>query len=288
MTSDGNPSAGDLFVAALEIEVSKRDRWLAENCADETLLSEVKSLLAAHDAAGDFLVSPVIDTNLETEFGIETEDLSGTEISVFVLEKVLGRGGMSAVYLGRRTDGQVEQSVAIKVIRRGMDSSAILARFQTERQALAALEHPNIARFIDAGATESGRPYLVMEFVDGLPIDQYCDKNELTIDARVDLFCRVCEAVQHAHSRLVVHRDLKPSNILISQDGQVKLLDFGISKLLDTPLEPNAAGMTVTVQRMMTPRYASPEQIRGEAISTGTDVYSLGVMLYEMLTGQAP
>ncbi len=292
MTERQEPSAGDLFADALEIPAADRARWLDEHCADASIRHEVDSLLASHEEAGDFLQTPVVDTDEYGDEDLDVEDLSGSRVGPYRLERVLGRGGMSAVYLGVRADGDFEQSVAVKVIRRGMDSGPILRRFRTERRLLASLEHPNIARLIDGGATDGGRPYLVMESVDGLPIDRYCEQRKLSVAARLDLFRGVCEAVQHAHGRLVVHRDLKPSNILVSEDGRVKLLDFGIAKLLqpqagsDDGLE--AAGLTATAQRMMTPRYASPEQVRGESISTATDIYSLGVLLYELLTGQPP
>jgi len=288
MTERPNPTAGDLFADALKISAAQRAGWLDEHCADPAVRAEVDSLLASHDKAGDFLLNPVVDTDQYGDEALELEDLSGGSVGRFRLVRVLGRGGMSAVYLGKRTEGDFAQEVAVKVIRRGMDSGPILRRFHTERRALASLEHPNIARLIDGGATDDGRPYLVMEYVDGLPIDRYCEQRQLSIAARLDLFRGVCEAVQHAHGRLVVHRDLKPSNILIGDDGRVKLLDFGIAKLLQPSDETDMPGLTVTVQRMMTPRYASPEQVRGESITTATDIYSLGVLLYELLTDKPP
>ena len=284
MTDRHDPDAGDLFADALEIPAARRAQWLDEHCRGATIRAEVDSLLASHEEAGDFLLTPAVDTDQYADEDLEVEDLSGSRVGPYRLVHVLGRGGMSAVYLGERVDGDFQQTVAVKVIRRGMDSGPILRRFRTERRALAALEHPNIARLIDGDETADGRPYLVMEYVNGLPIDRYCEQRQLSIAARVDLFRGVCEAVQHAHGRLVVHRDLKPSNILVSDDGRVKLLDFGIAKLL----EPRDMGLTATVQRMMTPRYASPEQVRGEPVTTATDIYSLGVLLYELLTDKPP
>ncbi len=288
MNDRPNPSAGDIFTDALKIPEAERTLWLDEHCGTSALRDEVDSLLASHEQAGDFLLMPMVDTDLYNEEALEAEDLSGCRVGPYRLVRVLGRGGMSAVYLGERHDGDFDQSVAVKVIRKGMDSGHILQRFRTERRALAALEHPHIARLIDGGATTDGRPYLVMEYVDGLPIDRYCEQRQLSLTAILDLFRDVCEAVQHAHGRLVVHRDLKPGNILVGDDGRVKLLDFGIAKLIQPEPEDGFAGLTVTVQRMMTPRYASPEQVRGESITTATDIYSLGVLLYELLTNKPP
>src|SRR5262249_25625550 len=194
---------------------------------------------------------------------------------------------MGAVYEADRDDEQFRQQVAIKIIKRGMDTDFVRDRFLRERQILATLDHPHIARLFDGGATEDGRPYFVMEFVDGEPITDYCRRRELPLDEKLKLFRDVCSAVQHAHQKLVVHRDLKPSNILVTADGTPKLLDFGIAKLL-APDTGEAVTRTETAIRLMTPDYASPEQVRGGAITTATDVYSLGVSLYELLTGRRP
>ena len=198
------------------------------------------------------------------------------------MEKI-GHGGMGEVYRAVRADGQYDKQVAIKLVRVGLDSPFLVERFRHERQILASLDHPNIARLHDGGTTDNGIPYLVMELIKGTPIDHYCDEHDLDIAERLQLFTQVCSAVQYAHQRLVIHRDIKPSNILVTEDKVPKLLDFGIAKIVD-PL----GGVETTLMQPMTPEYASPEQIRGEPITTATDVYSLGVVLYRMLTGKSP
>src|SRR5690606_20871585 len=187
-----------------------------------------------------------------------------------------------------RDDGQFRKAVAVKLVRRGLEDPQALRRFRHERQILAALEHPNIDRLLDGGVSDDGRPYLVMEHVEGEPLDRYCDARRLPVEARLALFTAVCEAVRYAHRNLVVHRDLKPGNILVTGDGTVKLLDFGIAKLLEADDDADDVPLTRTGLRPMTPEYAAPEQIRGEAVTTATDVYALGVVLYELLTGRRP
>ncbi|MFM7261614.1 MAG: protein kinase domain-containing protein [bacterium] len=200
----------------------------------------------------------------------------------------LGRGGLGSVWLAVQETSEFRRNVAVKLVRRGMDTQDILRRFALERQLLGALEHPNIVRLYGAGSTNDGRPYFVMEYVEGLPIDRYCDENRLGIEKRLDLFIQVCRAVQYAHTKLVVHRDLKPSNIIVGPDGAAKLLDFGIAKLVDSALSPVQIDPTSADTRVLTPEYASPEQIRGQPLSTASDVYSLGVVLFELLTGHRP
>ncbi|MGH9755954.1 MAG: protein kinase domain-containing protein, partial [Blastocatellia bacterium] len=209
--------------------------------------------------------------------------LIGRLIGVYRVISLIGRGGMGAVYLAERDDAQFDQQVAIKIIKRGMDTDFIRERFLRERQILAGLDHPHIARLLDGGATEDGLPYFVMEYVAGVAITDYCEANKLSIAERLKLFRQVCAAVQHAHQKLVAHRDLKPSNILVNRDGAPKLLDFGVAKLLAPDHDQTR---TRTEQRMLTPDYASPEQVRGETITTAADIYSLGVVLYELLTGR--
>ncbi|MCB9849581.1 MAG: protein kinase [Phycisphaerales bacterium] len=212
---------------------------------------------------------------------------SGDRIGAYALVRPLGSGGMGEVWLARRADGLFERDVAIKVIKRGMDTDAVVRRFNNERHLLASLHHPHIARMYDAGAAEDGRPFIVMEYVAGLPISEYCDANDLDVDARLELFRQACLAVHHAHRHLVLHRDLKPSNLLIAEDGNPKLLDFGIAKLLDGEGRPTNL-TTDANMRLLTPRYASPEQITGESLTTATDVYSLGVIIFRLLTGKEP
>jgi serine/threonine protein kinase/Tfp pilus assembly protein PilF len=209
----------------------------------------------------------------------------GTRIGPYAVEREIGRGGMGAVYLAARADGQFQQRVALKVLRPGMETEEVERRFAQERQILASLHHPSIARLYDGGVTPEGRPYFVMELVDGLPIDAYCDRRQLAVEDRLRLFIAVGEAVQQAHASLVVHRDLKPTNILVTERGEVKLLDFGIAKLLEPGPELDTVPATRTTARVMTPEYASPEQVRAERVTTASDIYQLGLLLYELLTG---
>ena len=212
----------------------------------------------------------------------------GLRIGVYRLEEEVGRGGMGAVFRASRVDGEFDQIVAIKLIKRGMDTDLILKRFRNERQILAALSHPNIAFFIGGGTTRDGLPYFVMEYVDGLPLYAYCDQHQLTLKERLEIFRQICWAVSAAHTIKVIHRDLKPSNILVKSDGKPKLLDFGIAKVLDPELMVTEIDPTATERRVMTPEYASPEQISGDPVTAASDIYSLGVILYELLTGHRP
>ncbi|MEO1085707.1 MAG: serine/threonine-protein kinase, partial [Acidobacteriota bacterium] len=206
----------------------------------------------------------------------------------FRLLEVLGEGGMGTVYLGERADGTYQQQVAIKVVKEGLIGTHVKRRFERERQILARMEHPSVARLLDGGTTPEGLPYLVMEYVAGQPIDVYCDQHRLSIEARLRLFRKVCLGVQMAHSNLIVHRDLKPSNILVSADGLPKLLDFGISKLLEEDDPAAGTALTLLGQRVLTPEYASPEQVRDEPITTGVDIYALGLLLHRLLTSDRP
>lgn len=282
MTPERMEQIGEILEKALALDPEKRGKYLDAHCAnDSELRSEVESLLASHERAGSsFLNAPAA---VPGENAVRSFVQPGRRIGPYLVEKKIGHGGMGEVFSAVRADGQYEKKVAIKLVRSGYDTESILERFRNERQILASLDHPNIGRLLDGGTTDEGIPYLVMELVEGAPIDDYCDQRKLNITARLQLFRQVCGAVQYAHQRLVIHRDLKPSNILVTPEGSPKLLDFGIAKLLD------ASGSTeVTLLRPMTPEYASPEQIRGESITTATDVYSLGVVLYQMLTGHAP
>ncbi|MGH9841171.1 MAG: protein kinase domain-containing protein [Blastocatellia bacterium] len=276
----------ELFLTVADRPADEREAYLTRVCGgDEELRREVLSLLA-RDTTEDFIEKPIagVAVSLSPEPG---DDAAGKRIGPYRLTRLVGRGGMGAVYEAVRDDAQFQQQVAIKLIKGGMDSAFVRDRFLRERQILASLDHPHIARLFDGGATEDGRPYFVMEFVDGEPITDYCRQRNLSLDEKLKLFRDVCSAVQHAHQKLVVHRDLKPSNILINKEGAPKLLDFGIAKLL-TPDPGEAITRTATGVRLMTPDYASPEQVRGGAITTATDVYSLGVVLYELLTGRRP
>ncbi|HEX4966023.1 MAG TPA: serine/threonine-protein kinase, partial [Thermoanaerobaculia bacterium] len=218
--------------------------------------------------------------------GEPAASLAGERIGPYQVVRRLGAGGMGVVYLALRADGELRRRVALKVLRPGLDSEEAVRRFRTERQILAALEHPNIARLLDVGTTERGLPYFVMEYVEGQPVDAYCEAQGLSLRQRLELFLTICSAVELAHRNLVVHRDLKPGNILVTAEGTPKLLDFGIAKLLNPEL--SALTLGATAGQPMTPDYASPEQVRGEHITTASDVYSLGVLLYELLTGRHP
>jgi len=268
-----------LFDAALEYSGAARDGFVRASCAgDETLVMELRRLLAAHDRAASFLDGPALASV------VEARDWVGRRLGVYEIIGELGKGGMGVVFLGRRADDLFQQQVAIKVLRSTLDGREVLDRFHRERHILASLDHANIARLIDGGTTDEGLPYVVMEYVEGQPIDAFCRERQVPLEQRLALFQTLCGAVHYAHQHLVVHRDLKPSNILVTTAGQPKLLDFGIAKLL----EAEAAGETDTGTRPMTLAYASPEQITGNAITTGSDVYVLGVVLYELLSGQRP
>lgn len=281
-----------IFEAALEQPTEARDDYLRDACADDgAAYDEIRSLLTAAGAAGTFLDPP---TRLDAA-PFEPPGLleAGTEIDAYRIDRCLGEGGMGAVYLAHRDDDTYHQQVALKVIRSGVQGAAQARRFRAERQILASLDHPHIAKLLDGGSTPDGSPYLVMELIEGDHLLRYADDQGLHVTARLQLFKKVCGAVHHAHQRLVVHRDLKPSNILVNENGEPKLLDFGIAKLLENP-DPDTANaigsieLTAPGQWLMTPEYASPEQVRGEVLTTATDVYSLGVLLYELLTGARP
>src|SRR5215831_15187420 len=276
--------------AALESDPSEWPRVLDEASNGNTSLRrEAAGLLAQYTAARSFLESPPAEAAaaLVAEARVAAEKLEGQRIGAYRIVQQVGRGGMSRVFLAERADGAFEQRVALKLLRAGLDSEIDHERFRAERQILATLNHANIARLLDGGIGPSGAPYLALEFVDGDPIDEYCDKHSLGVWQRLELFIAVAEATEHAHRSLVVHRDLKPSNIFITGDGAVKLLDFGLAKLVE-PVGPIAPRETHTGQRWLTPEYAAPEQITGAPITTLTDVYQLGAVLYELLTGVLP
>ncbi len=287
MTPEVWQTVRSILERALEIEPEKRGDYLSEACGDDaTLRSEVEALIAADEnAAGEeFLARPAVEAaGLDSEAS-ETSAL-GQRIGAYQVVEQVGHGGMGVVYRAVRADDTFRKEVAIKLARSGLGDHLATRRFKAERQILANLDHPHIARLLDGGSSE-GRPYVVMEYVRGVPIDDYCDARKLPVRERLELFRAVCGAVAYAHQRLVIHRDIKPANILVTEEGQPKLLDFGIAKILD-PRE-QAGDATVTLVRMMTPEYASPEQVRGNPISTATDVYSLGVVLYGLLTGRRP
>lgn len=295
MTNEHWQKVEEIFEQAVELPNTEREKFLAEKCeGDDELRREVEDLLDADKNAQDFIEAPVLSENTLSQLLPDTIEDSvapnsiGRRIGAYQLIHELGRGGMGAVFLANRADDEFRKRVAIKIIKRGMDSDFILRRFRNERQILATLDHPNIARLLDGGTTEDGLPYFVMEYIEGEPIHYYCDMNRLSIRERLKLFRKVCSAVQYAHQNLVIHRDLKPGNILVTKDGTPKLLDFGIAKLLNPELSVDTLSPTQTGMRLMTPEYASPEQIKGERLTPVSDIYSLGVLLYEILTGKRP
>jgi serine/threonine-protein kinase len=295
MNVDRMRRVDELLDAALTREPAQWSALLDERCSgDPELRREVEAMLVHVDTARRLLDSPpgaVAAAIVGSEATARTDvpdQHAGERVGHYRLVHEVGRGGMSRVYLAERADGQFEQRVAVELLRPGLDSDLDLVRFRAERQILASVSHPNISRLLDGGLTDDGRPYLVMEYVEGVPIDEYCSTRGLGLSDKLTLFTTVVEATQYAHRSLVVHRDLKPSNVLITSDGVVKLLDFGLAKLLERDAMPNARPTTRTGHRWMTPEYAAPEQIRGEPVTTLTDVYQLGVILYELLSGRLP
>lgn len=293
MTPERWRKVENIFQTALDLPPDRRASYLTDACGtDLTLKEEVVSLLASHES-GDYSFEDLVPAEIKAKrfdpFGEDVDPLLGKRLGAYQIVREVGRGGMGAVYEAVRV-AEFSQRVAIKLVKRGMDTDFILRRFRKERQILAALDHPNIARLLDGGTTDDGLPYFVMEFIEGgQPLYQYCDNRKLSIADRLKLFRGICDAVHYAHQKQVVHRDIKPSNVLVTSEGVPKLLDFGIAKLLN----PDLAGdithdPTATAMRLMTPEYASPEQVQGAPITPSTDVYSLGVLLYELLSGHRP
>lgn len=279
----------ELFSSALELQPEQRADFLEQACAgNHAQRAEIEWLLASFSRADDFLETPAVDDAIKLFNENRSKSAAGRRIGQYEIIREIGQGGMGAVYLAARADDQYKKQVAIKLVRQGFDIDFIVNRFLAERQILANLDHPNIARLLDGGTTEDGSPYLVMEYIDGSPLDEYCDRQKLSIVERLKLFQTVCSAVGYAHRNLVIHRDIKPSNILVTDEGTPKLLDFGIAKILLPETAVQATDKTAATLRLMTPDYASPEQIKGETITTLSDIYSLGVLLYKLLTGLRP
>ncbi len=271
----------ELFQSVLDVEPGRRAEFLAICAENSSIVAEVKSLLVAGDKAriDDFLVAPIFEVFAPEETRI------GKSLGHYKIVSELGAGGMGEVFYATRDDGEFAQQVAVKLIKGGFNTKEMVRRFRNERQILAALEHPNIARLLDGGTHDDGLPFLVMEYVAGIPVDEFCREKNLSVEEKLILFRKICAAVSHAHRNLIIHRDLKPSNILVTKDGEPKLLDFGIAKLFSTD-KPQTE--TMANFRALTPAYASPEQLRGEKLTTATDIYSLGVILYQLLTGTPP
>ncbi len=279
MTSERWHQVREILYAASNLQGEERALYLDQKCAaDRGLLDEVEKLLSALEQSGEFLEPGPRGAPVHSEV---------PRIGPYLILGEAGRGGMGVVYRAVRDD-DYRQEVAIKLAQAGVETDFMTGRFRLERQALALLNHPNIARLLDGGTTADGRPYLVMEWVEGQTITEHCRARNLSLRERLILFLDVGHAVEHAHRNLVVHRDLKSSNILITQEGQPKLLDFGIAKIFSQNSGDEPLTITLAGARMLTPDYASPEQVRGEAVTTATDVYSLGAVLYEILTGALP
>ena len=282
-----------IFQSALDLERPDRECFLETECrGDDDLRAEIDKLLLQYDESGDFIEEPMVERSglhdLASLIDEDRDPVIGKVLGVYRIEQEIGRGGMGAVYEATRIDGEFRHRVAIKLVKRGMDTDFILHRFRNERQILAALDHPHIAHLLGGGSTDDGRPYFVMEYIEGQPIYQHCDVNRIPIRDRLRMFLRVCDAVHYAHQKKILHRDLKPTNILVSAEGVPKLLDFGIAKLVDPEGDSDSAPVTATAMRLMTVEYASPEQIQGLPLTFLSDVYSLGVILYELLTGHRP
>ncbi len=280
------PEVGAIFDAAVELSEPARTKFLDEQCGkDQALRAEVDSLLAADEGAVEFIEQSFLPSPAEL-FPDATIERAGQQFGAYRIIREVGRGGLGTVYLAERADDEYRKQVALKLVRRGLDTEDILRRFRHERQILAQLDHPYIARLFDGGTTAEGLPYFVMEYVEGEPLTRFAVACELSVRERLELFRKVCAAVSYAHQNLVIHRDLKPSNILVTPEGTPKLLDFGIAKVL----APDEEGFTQTLpgQQVMTPDYASPEQSSGGQITTSSDVYSLGVLLFELLTDENP
>ena len=284
MTREPQRSLDDIVRQALSLAPESRAAFVRNACAqDEALFDSVTREVAS---SGDSWAD--LHSGAEMDVTFAPEAVAGERIGPYRIVRTLGEGGMGAVFLAERADGQFEQHVAIKLVRRGLLSKHVQNRLRIERQILATLDHPNIAKLLDGGATADGTPYIVMEYIDGEPIDVYCDTHSLTVEERLRLFRTVCSAVYAAHQNLIVHRDLKPSNILVTRSGIPKLLDFGIAKLLDERQLMQTLAVTQADVRLMTPDHASPEQVRGDPITTASDVYVLAILLYELLTGLKP
>jgi tRNA A-37 threonylcarbamoyl transferase component Bud32/tetratricopeptide (TPR) repeat protein len=289
VTPDRWQRVKDVFSAACVLAEPERARYLDAACADDAQLrAEVASLLDAHNHADAVVDRPAAAYVRSGAVFTASDRWIGQRIGPYEIVALIGHGGMGEVYRARRVDAQYDKEVAIKLVPAGYHRDFVLQRLRAERQILANLDHPDIARLIDGGATDDGLPYLVMELVAGEPLDRYCEQRNLSVRERLQLFRDVCAAVSYAHQRLVVHRDLKPSNILVTAEGRVKLLDFGIAKLLQPAASEPGTAPTITLMQALTPGFASPEQILGDTITTASDVYSLGVLLYLLLTGRSP
>jgi serine/threonine protein kinase/tetratricopeptide (TPR) repeat protein len=288
MTPDRWRQINELFHAALTLDAPSRESYLAEVCrGDAGLREEVESLVAGHESAKASMQTDVVREAVQQLVEEDETAVIGQDFGPYRVVGEIGRGGMGRVFLAERADQEFHKRVAVKLIKRGMDTDSVIRHFRNEREILASLDHPNIARLLDGGTSRDGLPYFVMEYIEGQPIDCFCQERRHSITERLQLFQKVCAAVAYAHQHLVIHRDIKPSNILVTAEGDPKLLDFGIARLLRAGTDPETS-VTMTGLQLLTPEYASPEQVLGLPASTLTDVYSLGVVLYRLLTGGSP
>ncbi|HKP85642.1 MAG TPA: protein kinase [Blastocatellia bacterium] len=292
MTPERWQQIEEIFQTALDLAPDERDLYVTKACAgDEELQRQVETLLTQYNTRDILDETLSVHTDLYALAALvdtEADPMIGRRVGAYRIERQVGRGGMGAVYEATRADNVFRRRVAIKLVKRGMDTDFILRRFRNERQILASLDHLNIARMFDGGTTDEGLPYFVMEYIEGQPLYRYADGQRLTVRERAALFRSVCDAIHYAHQKHVIHRDIKPSNILVTSEGVPKLLDFGIAKLLDPELAAETIDVTLTAMRLMTPEYASPEQVRGDPVTPASDIYSLGVLLYELLSGHRP
>lgn len=285
MSAENWSQVKEILNDVLELEPEQRQAYLSSLDLSDEIKDEISSLLAFESEAE--LLMDASAAEIGKDFFDSTDDLTDQKIGNYRIIREIGHGGMGAVFMARRDDGKFEQTVALKLLKREMNTSALRRHFEQEREILASLDHPNIARLLDAGTTDDQIPYIAMEYVDGVPINEYCIMNDIVLNDRLELFKSVCGAVEFAHRNLVVHRDLKPSNILVTPDGVPKLLDFGISKMLSKSYDASDEA-TITRMGVMTPSYASPEQLKRSSVTTLSDVYSLGVILYELMSGHRP
>lgn len=286
MQNDNWPKIKELLNDALELSPNERGAFLDSKDLSDDLRNEIESLLSFEDQANEMMGMSAIEFSKDF-VDVNEAPLVGKNVGVYRIIRELGRGGMGSVYLAERNDHKFEQRVALKLLKREMNTSELRRHFEQEREILASMNHPNIALLLDAGTTDDNIPFIAMEYIDGTPIDDHCNAAEFGVEKRLELFRTVCGAVDHAHRNLVVHRDLKPSNVLVNKEGIPKLLDFGISKMISAGLDETESA-TITRMGVMTPAYASPEQLSRKGVSTATDIYSLGIMLYELLSGHRP